>query len=94
MAKAKKESTAVDPAVDIKEDVKQEEVKEVKAPKAEKPVVESKSEVKESVVEKPEAPKADKAPKEKEEPTPCEKCSFKFDSAPCKSCIIYKRLKK
>ena len=97
MAKAKKESkTEVKaPVLDLKEKTEVDnEIKdaEVKTPEIKEPVNEKKEpEVKPEVKDK--ESEAEVKPKE-EARTPCENCSIKFDSASCKSCIIYKRLKK
>lgn len=91
MAKAKKnesnteaEVSVLDPKVD--EIVIDEVVEKVETPVEPEP----------EVVVEPEAEVAKAKPAKVEvEQTYCEKnCSIKFNSAPCGSCIVYKRLKK
>lgn len=58
---------------------------------------------KEEVKEEVKVPKKEKADKkgikpeieadESSIPTPCKKCEFKFDTAPCKSCVVKRRIK-
>jgi len=61
-----------------------------------KPAVEVKEKKIEPKVEKvikPEVQEKVEEPKLKKEKSPCDDCSIVFDSAPCKSCVIYKRKK-
>jgi len=88
-------------AKDKKADKKVESKAEAKAPvldtpKDEEVKVEAQAKIEEHAVKaKDEVPKVEKLAKEpKVEKTPCGTCSTKFDSASCKSCVIFKRLKK
>lgn len=89
MPRAKKETKTEVKASVLDKEVVEQEIKETEVP------VETKEpEVKEPEVEveKPEVEVKDEKPEEKVE-TPCGKCSIKFGSPACKSCVIYKRLK-
>lgn len=84
------------PAVKAEKEAKEPEVEvEVKAeaPKKEVKKVEPKKEVKAEV---PVEPKVEVKPKEEESriPKACEGCSYKFDTSPCKSCVVFRKMKK